>query len=129
ILSVRAGDSAIWTGSEMIVWRGNDFNTLETGLVTGGVYDPATDHWRVTSTTNAPTGRTRQTVVWSGTEMIIWGGSTYTTLFNTGGRYNPLLDTWTPTRADTSVPSPRYGHSAVWTGKEMIVWGGWQPAP
>ena len=49
-------------------------------------------------------------------------GSTFNFL-NTGGRYNPNANSWTPT-STTNVPDRRTGHTAVWTGSEMIVWGG-----
>ena len=35
---------------------------------------PCTDQWTATSTTNAPSGRDRHTAVWTGSEMIVWGG-------------------------------------------------------
>ena len=41
---------------------------------TGGRYDPATDSWRPTSTQNAPSARSGPTAVWTGSEMIVWGG-------------------------------------------------------
>ena len=52
----RSGHTAVWTGSEMIVWGGGDidFNGEEFSLNTGGRYDPATDSWTATSTTSAP---------------------------------------------------------------------------
>src|SRR5499426_1348680 len=62
------------------------------------------------------------TVVWTGTEMIVWGGEGY--IGSTGGRYDPATDEWTPTSTGTNVPSARAYHTAVWTGTEMIVWGG-----
>ena len=40
-----------------------------------GVYDPATDSWTPTSTSAAPTARHRYTAVWTGSRMIVWGGS------------------------------------------------------
>ena len=43
-------------------------------LNTGGRYNPITDSWTATSTANAPTGRYAHTAVWTGSEMIIWGG-------------------------------------------------------
>src|SRR3984893_3047714 len=56
-------------------------------------------------------------------DMIVWGGNDGSNGVNTGGRYNPVSDSWVTT--DTiSAPSGRYGHAAVWTGSEMIVWGG-----
>jgi N-acetylneuraminic acid mutarotase len=78
------------------------------------------DSWTPISTANAPDGRLGHTAVWTGSEMIVWGGYGY---LYTGGRYNPSTDSWTAT-STTSVPEGRYGHTAVWTGSEMIVWGG-----
>ena len=94
-------------------------------LNTGGRYNPTTDSWTATSTTNAPDGRDFHTAVWTGSEMIVWGGSgdTIGVFFNTGGRYNPSTDSWTAT-STANAPAPRYAHTAVWTGTQMIVWGG-----
>src|SRR5262249_6560969 len=47
---------------------------------------------------------------------------------NSGGRYEPVTDSWIPTCARTA-PSPRAGHTAVWTGNQMIVWGGNDSTP
>ena len=102
----------------MIVWGGTnnvyDFNT-------GGRYNPSTDIWTATSTTNAPSGRHLHTAVWTGSEMIVWGGFGGP---NTGGRYNPGTDTWKAI-STINAPPARYYHTAVWTGNEMIVWGGY----
>src|SRR6266704_1771535 len=81
------------------------------------------DTWAATSTTNAPDARDGHTAVWTGTEMIVWGGINFPTLFNTGGRYNPSTDSWTAI-STANAPDPRYLHTAVWTGSELIVWGG-----
>jgi len=141
--------TAIWTGTEMIVWGGNEFGyPLDTGPrnngesvpstptptptppipATGGRYDPGTDTWRATSTINAPSVRWRHTAVWTGTEMIVWGGSWSDVsgphYYNSGGRYDPITDSWSGTDGP-NVPEPRESHSAVWTGTEMIVWGGY----
>ena len=117
----RVSHTAVWTGSEMIVWGGYacDGNCV---LNTGGRYNPSTDSWTATSTNNAPSGRYYHTAVWTGSEMIVWGGGGGLGL-NTGGRYNPATDSWTAT-STTNVPGARFSHTAVWTGSEMIVWGG-----
>src|SRR5437773_5961083 len=83
------------------------------------------DTWAASSTTDAPSGRSGHTAVWTGREMIVWGGSPNdgNTVLNTGARYNPATDSWTPTSI-TNAPAGRYYHTAVWTGSEMIVWGG-----
>ena len=116
--TAREQHTAVWTGSEMIVWGGIDVIVL--GAVnTGGRYNPGTNSWTASSTTNAPTARAGHTAVWTGTEMIVWGASS----LNTGGRYDPGTNNWTAT-SRTNAPSARGGHTAVWTGSEMIVWGG-----
>ena len=79
--------------------------------------------WTPTSLTNAPAGRYYFTGVWTGSEMIVWGGYDRTSYFNTGGRYNPSTDSWVAT-STTGAPDAREAHTAVWTGTEMIVWGG-----
>jgi N-acetylneuraminic acid mutarotase len=116
----RYNHTAVWTGSEMIVWGG-----YSNGFVnTGGRYNPSTDSWTATTTTNAPIGRESPTAVWTGSEMIIWGGDAGSQMYlNTGGRYNPITDTWTAT-STTNAPAGRHEHTAVWTGGEMIIWGG-----
>src|SRR5207247_9916506 len=80
------------------------------------------DSWTATSTTSAPAARSAHTAVWTGSEMIVWGGFNNSYL-NTGGRYNPSTDSWTGT-STTNAPAARELHTAVWTGSEMIVWGG-----
>jgi N-acetylneuraminic acid mutarotase len=123
--AARAGHTGVWTGSEMIVWGGfNEFNE-PSFFNTGGRYNPGTNSWTATSTTNAPSAREGHRGVWTGSEMTVWGGFANfpTQDFNTGGRYNPGTDSWTAT-STTNAPTARDTHTAVWTGSEMIVWGG-----
>jgi len=122
--SARLFHTAVWTGSEMIVWGGiaNIFSSFR--LNTGGRYDPAADSWLPTSTgAGVPWARQEHTALWTGTEMIVWGGNAFA-LSIAGGRYDPVTDTWVPTSTGPGVPSERLYHTAVWTGREMIIWGG-----
>jgi len=129
----RIDHTAVWTGTEMIVWGG--LNVAGAGLANGGRYAPATDSWAVSSLTNGtgsdvPSARHFHTAVWSGSEMIVWGGApgSSSTALNTGGRYDPAADLWTvsslTTATGANVPAARQNHTAVWTGSAMIVWGG-----
>jgi hypothetical protein len=131
--SARSEHSAVWTGSAMIVWGG--MNTSGVTVKTGGIYDPGTDTWSLSSLTsgsgsNTPSARYRHTAVWTGTKMIVWGGSPSGAAggLNNGGRYNPGSDQWELTTLTNAtglyVPTGRQLHSVVWTGSEMIVWGG-----
>ena len=70
----RALHTAVWTGTEMIVWGGDYFDGTYHYLQSGGRYNPSTDSWVTTSTTNAPEARDVHTAVWTGSEMIVWGG-------------------------------------------------------
>src|SRR5207248_3338995 len=118
----RDEHTAIWTGSEMIIWGGRSSNAL---LSSGAKYNPATDTWTFINSSGAPSARAGHTAVWMGTEMIVWGGDSegFPSRVNTGGKYNPGTDSWTPTSTN-NVPDARENHTAVWTGSEMIVWGG-----
>ena len=120
--SERTRHTAVWTGAEMIVWGGSNGGGNEN---TGGRYDPATDTWTATSTGDGvPEARFSHSAVWTGTEMIVWGGDGFPSAeLNTGGRYDPVGDSWTPTSTGLGLPAPRADHTAVWTGTEMIVWG------
>ena len=137
-----ARSEAIWTGEKMILFGGGgpcgqdgvcthcsfDTNPL-------AIYDPATNTWDTPNPPGAPLSRLGHTAVWTGTEMIVWGGrreilgpqSCEVTMLNSGARYDPAANTWTPL-STVGAPSARMGHTAVWTGSRMIVWGG-QPGP
>ena len=121
--------TAVWTGSEMIVFGGLSFSSSLAG--NGGRYNPTTDTWKALSTTNAPQGRYRHTAVWTGSEMIVWGGETSASNYATNyGSYNPSanegLGSWV-TLDMNSGPTGRSFHKAIWTGSEMIVFGGTSP--
>jgi len=144
----RAGHTAVWTGNEMIVWGGyssgsSTYPTL-TNLNTGGHYSPTENEWlRTTPVHGAPSARNGQRAIWTGTEMIIWGGSTNQrpatipgsrASLPTGGRYNPMTETWVPMSTNnlpvflactssSSYRPPDAVPTAVWTGSEMLVWG------
>jgi hypothetical protein len=74
----------------MIVW-GGDFCCPGVDFDTGGRYNAGTDTWTTTTTANAPQARDSHTAVWTGNEMIIWGGGYFVgsnfIVLNTGGRY------------------------------------------
>ncbi len=114
----RKQHTVVWTGKEWIVWGGFSLDA-NSYVNTGARYNPTNGVWTVMNTNNAPAPRYGHTAVWTGTEMVIWGGDG----FNNGARYSPVTDTWTalPT---AGAPSARHWHFAVWTGTEMIIWGG-----
>ncbi len=68
--------------------------------------------------------RDGHSVVWTGSEVIVWGGATALageTLAD-GAAYDPVEETWRPI-----APAPlaaRRDHHVAWTGQEMLVVGG-----
>src|SRR5205807_2527405 len=84
----------------MIVWGGWAFAFYNTG----GKYNPVTDSWTATSTTNAPDARSGHTAIWTGSNMIVWGVGDGSVALNTGARYDPGTNSWTATStADSPV--------------------------
>ncbi len=80
--------------------------------------------WVNGATTGAPGARSGHSAVWSGQELLVWGGDPGTGIPTaSGGRYQPVTDQW-QALSPLNAPSARSGHSAVWTGSQMIIWGG-----
>ena len=82
---------------------------------------PITPGWRTLST--APIeGRSHAAAVWTGSEMLVWGGTTDggSTELDDGAAYDPVTDTWR-----TIASAPRGGRYSVvaWSGAELLLWG------
>jgi hypothetical protein len=118
----RKQHTAVWTGSEMIVWGGRNDEGL---LRSGGRYDPVTDTWTSVETAGAPSARDFHTAVWTGARMIVWGGMVDLVAVPQGHSYNPVDDSWSPI-SSVGAPAARWAHTAVWAEEEsvMLVWGG-----
>ncbi len=123
-ISGRYQHRMVWTGSEMLVWGGFAWDTSDFGAVLprgGAAYDPAADSWRVMP--NAPiAGRGSPVVVWSGTEMLVFGGATIDAAGEQpvldGAAYDPATDRW---RA--LPPAPLSGGATVggWLADRFVV--------
>ncbi|MBM4358208.1 MAG: hypothetical protein FJ096_08855 [Deltaproteobacteria bacterium] len=113
--------TAVWTGSEMLVWGGM-LKKASTLAGDGAAYDPVANTWRALSTTGAPSARHSHRAVWTGKQMLVWGGFEQGGYAQLGGAYDPATDAWTP------IPAPPIGgrtrHALEWTGTELVVWGG-----
>jgi len=112
------------TNYEMLGW---DENMLVYGLATGNgvegaIYDVDTDSWTTMSVAGAPE-RFGFSLVWTGTEVVLWGGRASTTYYSDGAIYRPDLDSWAGF-SDANEPTGRLNHTAVWSGSEMIILGG-----
>lgn len=69
--------------------------------------------------------RVEHTAVWTGREMLIWGGGTFPVDApdeEMGAAYDPKADRW---RILPQAPiERREAHVATFTGGEMLIWGG-----
>ncbi len=134
-LSARGGHSSVWTGTEMLTWGGYSIaNGIQYNFHSNGArYNPSTDVWTNMSDINAQLKSAYHSSVWTGSEMIVWGGLDSISgdffgngsrfFHNTGKRYNPVTNTWT-NMSVAGAPTARYRAPAVWTGTYMVVWGG-----
>ena len=96
--------------------------TTDTGYALPKISDGAgciDDTW--TATAGPPDSRFGHTAVWTGGEMIVWGGYDGTNDFNSGYRYDPATDTWTATSTDQCTHCPRISHSNLdWQSDDSV---------
>jgi N-acetylneuraminic acid mutarotase len=110
----------------MLIWGGykGKYIRADSFPADGAIYDPATGKWE--KLPEAPIkGRFKHTAIWTGKEMIVWGGNR--ARFGEGpeafrgATYDPRSHKW---KKLPKGPIKRNGHTAIWTGRRMIIWGG-----
>ena len=125
------GTVTLWTGNEMLIWGGTQRWNAEItpGRISGALYNPTTDSWRPMTEVAQPSLE-QTSAVWTGSEMIIWGGCKFVPgqLFlncqqRSGYAYSPDTDQWRPI-SQQGAPIPTVNAASVWTGQEMIVYTG-----
>ncbi len=126
----RADHGALWMGNAMLVWGGRGEREAVVSISDvlrgdGAIFYPATNSWAPVAMTGAPTPRREVQMVWTGSEVILWGGRGIENADARadGARYDPSRDAWIPL-SSVGAPRPRYDYSMIWTGAELIVWGG-----
>jgi N-acetylneuraminic acid mutarotase len=117
--------SSVWTGEKMLVWGGYSRNSTcnPCSHEDGAVYDLAADTWTLMSP-GPLSGRGAHRALWTGREMLVWGGFN-TTELNDGATYNPESDTWAA--LPQSPLLPRQNQAMVWAGNQAVIWGGHGP--
>ena len=100
--SLRFASSAVWDGREVLV------PAVGAGSRLTYAYTPATNKWRLRAP--LPSGRVGATAVWTGTRLVLWGGSR-DGLVNLGNgvAYDPHTNRWTsfPQRLCAAAPTLR----------------------
>jgi N-acetylneuraminic acid mutarotase len=128
----RTGASAAWDGREVLVvgGAGEPRAGKPAPLATVGfAYNPAANSWRRLPPMES--GRFGAAAVWTGTRLLLWGGSQTAdagppVIPPHGLAYDPKANRWS---ALPQAPlEGRLDPTALWTGSSMIVWGGEKPA-
>ncbi len=113
----------LWIGDGVFIWggHGDDDEQLPRG---GGVLRLDALSWEPTPREGAHAAAHRPTMVWTGNEVLMWGGlGDEDEYIGTGASYDPESREWQPLSQD-GAPRARSAHTAVWTGHEMLVFGG-----
>lgn len=119
-ISGRLSASAVWTGTEMIVWGGAARSEDAGRGAQGAAYDPAARTWRTIAP--SPAGlEGGAAVAWTGDEMVVWASNSPDGPVGAAA-YDPDADDW------RSLPAGplgrREGYGSAWTGMELVVVGG-----
>ena len=118
-----------WTGRELLVWGGMGRDRLV--HADGAAFDPAAGRWRPLPP--APQAQLLlktpgAAAVWTGRELLVWGGQTPVDPARAGGAtrpgdglaYDPARRSWrllaAPPRSLPASAGP-----ALWTGRELLV--------
>ncbi len=119
------GPNQLVSGSVLSSEDPEDPALLGQGLVQFAVTGEDDQGWADGAAVDAPTARTDPGGVWTGSDLIIFGGGIGLSVYSqTGAVYHPPGDDWTAT-STFAAPSARIQHSAVWDDSgEMHVWGG-----
>lgn len=87
--SPRSAASAVWTGTELIVYGGKDKDNAI--LTTGARYQRSTNSWTpIPADPQTPAPRWYHTAVWTGQQMIVFGGHNGTTAVAGGAVFYPV---------------------------------------
>jgi hypothetical protein len=99
----------------------------------GALYDMEADRWTALPFSEAaPRPRKWPVTVWTGEQLLVWGGVGEVFVEGQGARaevlgdgaiLDPATGTWTPMSSE-GAPSPRSAAAGIWTGERMWVWGG-----
>jgi hypothetical protein len=85
--------------------------------------------WKPVSSVGEPSFRSSPVALWTGQEMLIWGGATNQGVGGwIGGLFDPVTDSWR-TMSVKGVSLDHFPHAAVWAGNEMIVMGSYPGVP
>ena len=121
-IDARPSSNAVWTDREAIFFENEppEGTPAEGTGLSGYAYGPATGAWRTLP--EAPIeARTGAVYLWTGREVIVWGGGNQQGSESAqGAAYDPAANSW---RRIADAPHGLNLVSGMWTGREMIVLG------
>ena len=122
--AARFGHSAVWTGTKMIVFGGAKTDVVGSAtdlFADGAIFDPATGAWTSLPTLGAPDARFHHCAVWTGTEMIVFGGEGVSgAAITSAAAYDPAKNTW---RTLPSLPTGATRPTGAWAGQILLTFG------
>jgi hypothetical protein len=132
VLAPRGQAAVVWTGRQLLVWGGVGLGRPLRVYDDGAAYDPVARRW--TRISPAPEAQWLEggegLAVWTGREMLVWGGITIPDPARQPNRgapaqgvaYDPERQTWRRL-APRPAALPRSDLWTVWTGRELLAGG------
>ena len=118
----RFGHCAVWTGSQMFVWGGENGGGLRSD---GYLYDPSTNTWSGVSDSGAPSARLWHNCTLYSEKIYLWGGvsGNDSDILGSGAIYDPSSDSWETMSSTDSIPyaESMFG-TAVLAGTQIIYY-------
>lgn len=114
-----------WGGDKCFVFGGSEIvNNTTVYSNKGEIFDATTESITTMTSVNAPSPRQLPRMFWTGSKLIVIGGSTNTTI-GTGGIYDPATDSWT-TMSNPNTSDNVFLNMLINNTKDkLILFRGW----
>ncbi len=113
----RTGALVASAGTTLVVFSGAPHRRYsDPDPPTPGGYRLDGETWRPLATKHQPSARLGAHHVWTGTELVVWGGDKRGPVA-TGAAYDPVKDSWRKLATNGAPPSRTSG--PVWSGREL----------
>jgi N-acetylneuraminic acid mutarotase len=128
------GAQAVWTGDKLVIWGGyKRAGITNVWQNSGAIYDKRSGQWTDVKCQFGPEelsdqaryeGAPLQTLVWTGSEVVVFGGALVAGKAP-GGMFDPSSATHSCRQlSSTGYPRANIAHTAVWANDRMIIFGG-----
>lgn len=121
--TARFGHAMVWDGSRIIMFGGGTATPVASGNLAETWEFDGTD-WNQLAPATSPPARKYHSMVWDGTQVIMFGGATATS--GASGTTDTWVfdgSDWTDVTSGTAPPA-RFRHTMAWDGSRVIMYGG-----